>query len=154
MVIYEVSLDCKERINREFLDKVKLLAYLAYGEILDYEGELERNILYKENIVFNELYDGFRDRINKYEFEHNNYDAGIYEPFMIDDTTFGFTIYEGSITDKDMMMLLIEVKKIIGMDCDIHMTKIDNLNAESRMETIKSFYNKDALVKVRSKDEV
>ena len=99
MVIYKISVGDNSKNDPETRDKIKLLAYLTYGELLEYEEETERDILYKKNIGYNELYDGFRDRINKYEFEHDDYYNGLYEPFMIDDNTFGFTALDNSISD-------------------------------------------------------
>lgn len=143
MIIYNISIDKDLVINPEIRDKIKLLAYLVYSELLDYEEENNKSVLYKDNIVFNELYDGFRDRINKYEFEHEDYYTGYYEPFMINDNSFGFTIYENVISDKELMLLINDVKNIIQLDCSIYLEKIVVNNSKERSSIINGFYSKN-----------
>ena len=151
MIIYNISINKDLVNNPEIRDKIKLLAYLVYSEILDYEEESNKRVLYKENIVFNELYDGFRDRINKFEFEHEDYYTGYYEPFMIDDNTFGFTIYDNAISDKELLLLVNEVKNIIQLDCDINLEKIVVANSKERSNIINSFYYKNNVKKKERK---
>lgn len=140
MIIYKISLNDNIVVTPEIRDKIKLMAYLTYGNLVDYESEIGRNILFKDNIVFNELYDGFRERINRFEFEHIDYESGKYEPFMIGDTTFGFTVYDNSITEEELIILINEIRGIIQIDCNYDIEKIKVSDHNERMMTISSFY--------------
>ena len=119
-------------------DKIKLMAYLIYSELIDYENEMNKNVLFKDNIVFNELYDGIKEH---YEFEHEDYQTGNYEPFMIDEDSFGFTIYDGSISNEDLNIIIDEVKKMIQFNYEFDIYGIKVLDSDERKFTINSFYS-------------
>lgn len=117
-------------------DKIKLMAYLIYSELIDYENEMNKNVLFKDNIVFNEL--DVKNR--QYEFEHIDYKTGNYEPFMIDDNGFGFTIYDGSISNEDLNIIIDEVKKMIQLNFEFDIYGVKVLDSDERKTVINSFY--------------
>lgn len=137
--MYNISLtDNSSELTRDTLDKVKLAAYLVYDALIVYEYEYDKNVLYKDSIVFNELY----DYEEKYEFEHIDYNKGLYEPFMINDTSFGFTVYDNSISIQDINVIISEVKKMIGFGGNFNISSTILKNKRDRLTTINSFYPK------------
>ena len=152
MVIYKVSLKGNYEDSRLVYDNMKLMAYLVYDALMDYEYESDKDILFKDGVTMNELYDGFRNRINKYEFEHGNFTNGEYEPFMIDDTSFGFTVNDGSINKEKIAFFVNEIKKLIRVDYEFNIEEFKLLNGLDRVSMINSFYGKNNVhVKTRTK---
>lgn len=137
MVIYKFSLKDNIDISPMVKDKIKLMAYLVYSGLSDYENEMYKNVLFKDNIIFNELFDG---NSGHFEFEHEDFETGIYEPFMIDDVSFGFTIYDGSISKDDLMMIYREVMKNIRFEYELDLKEIKVLDSDDRINKIESFY--------------
>lgn len=136
MVLYDVSLDSEIELTNETLNKVKLLAYLVYDALVEYEYDKGINILYRDNIIINEIY----ERCNRYEFEHTDYNKGIYEPFMINDTSFGFTVYGDSISNAEIKHIVMEVQKNICFYAQLNVNYIVLKNNRDRLGTISSFY--------------
>ena len=140
MVLYDISLADRSKLTIDVLDKIKLLAYLVYDALVEYEYDCGRNILYKDNIILNELSDDYRNHITKYEFVHTDYNRGIYEPFMISETSFGFTIYNNSITKEEIKRIINEEQKNIGFDVALNINYFVLRNNRDRLETISEFY--------------
>ena len=140
MVMCEFSLADKSKLTGLTLDKVKLLAYLVYNALVDYEEESGNKILYKNNIIPNELYDDYRNHVDQYEFEHTDYVKGIYEPFMINDTSFGFTIYNNSITMVELKNIIVEQQLNINFNVNFNINCIVLRNNRDRLEIISDFY--------------
>ena len=141
MVMYNISLSNANEVNNDTLDKVKLVAYLLYDALIDYEYDNDKNVLYKDNIVINEVYDSY-NLVSKYEFEHTDYNTGIYEPFMINDTSFGFTVNDGSISNQEIINMIKEVKAMVNFDGDFTVSSISLKNKQDRLTKISSFYPK------------
>ncbi len=140
MVLYDISLADRSKLTIDFLDKMKLLAYLVYDALVEYEYDCGKDILYKDNIIFNELSDDFRNHITKYEFIHTDYNRGMYEPFMISDASFGFTIYSNSIAKEEIIRIISEEQKNIGFDVVLNINYFVLRNNRDRLETIAAFY--------------
>ncbi len=155
MVIYKVSLKGNYEDNRLVYDNMKLMAYLVYDALMDYEYESDKDILFKDGVTTNELYDGFSNHINKYEFEHEESTSGEYEPFMISNTSFGFTVNDGSINKEQIVFFVNEIKKLIQVDYEFSVEEFKSLNDLDRISMINSFYGKrNIYVKTRSREMV
>ena len=142
MVMYNISLSDVSNLTDVTLDKVKLVAYLLYDALIDYEDDSRKNILYRENVVSNELYDKHVNGFSRYEFEHTDYDTGKYEPFMINDTSFGFTVYENTVDIKEISLLIDEIKKMVRFDGDFTINAISLKNKRDRSVKLGEYYPK------------
>lgn len=137
MIIYRFYLRNDIEMSPIIRDKIKLMAYLIYSELIDYEKEINKDVLFKNNIVFNEL----DVKNGQYEFEHIDYETGNYEPFMIDDDGFGFTIYDGSISNEDLNIIIDEVKKMIQLNFEFDIYGVKVSDSDERKTVINSFYS-------------
>ncbi len=142
MVMYNISLSDVSNLTDVTLDKVKLVAYLLYDALIDYEADNRKTILYRDNIVSNELFDKCVNGFSRHEFEHTDYGTGKYEPFMINETSFGFTAYENSISIKEISYLVDEIKKLVRLDGEFTINCIPLKNKRDRSVKLSEYYPK------------
>lgn len=88
--------------------KIDALMFKMYDEILDIEKREKRKILLKEGVV------PYKDRhlVSK-KF------GLLYEPFIFADT-FGFTVYNGSISEEEILEIFDKKKLEVGIDFSFH----------------------------------
>lgn len=123
--IYTFTLDDSEVVSEEIRNNFRLLAFLLYDEINNYD--IDRKILVKNNhIKCNRLFESFVENKYYYRFESNKIMDGkcFFEPFIISDISFGITVYENSIGNDEVLMLLQEVKKLLKFNKDIYLDHI------------------------------
>lgn len=101
--IYVVSLDDEVPLSPDLLDSIKVLAYLVYDEIMGMEYNSGKSILVHDNIRYNELLER-KESSNRYthRFCNNTPETGTYEPFMTSDTSFAFTVNDGTLSEDDI----------------------------------------------------
>lgn len=111
--IYMVSLDDEVPLSKKVEDKIKILCYYVYDEIRGLEYDTYDKILYTD-IRYNELLEKKDNQNNySYRFEYENFTDGKFEPFMISNTSFGFTVND-DLLSKDELSLIIERCKNIA----------------------------------------
>ena len=108
--IYIVSLDDEVPLSDKIKDEVKVLAYLVYEEIQGYECEDGRQILCQDGIIYNELLEKNVNGDYVHRFMHDDIESGMYEPFMIGDRSFAFTINDGTFNDAEIRDIIYKVR--------------------------------------------
>lgn len=115
--IYTITLDDDVPLSEDTISNIKEIAYFLFEEIDKYD----RKILVVDdnhNLIRNELLESFvNGKYNfRFESEHTNIDNYRYEPFLIDNRSFGFTVYDGSIDDNEIFLLLRNVLSFFGFN--------------------------------------
>ena len=115
--IYTITLDDEVPLSDVVSSDIKEIAYFLFEEIDKYD----RQILVVDddrNLIRNELLETYRDgRYNfRFESEHTNIENYRYEPFLFNDRSFGFTVYDGSIDEEEILELLNGVLIFFGLN--------------------------------------
>lgn len=105
--IYTFTLEADEYASKRFRSDLRLLAYLLYDSIYNYDGEDVTALNINKNIVYN----GINDNGDYYYMDSDIYDNGYinYEPFIIGKNTFALTI-DDSIMDESTIRELLEIE--------------------------------------------
>lgn len=101
--IYVVSLDDEVPLTPKVRNNIKILCSIVYDEIRGIEYDTGMKILHSgNNIKYNELRE--REEKGNYiqHFINNTPETGEYEPFMVSDRAFAFTINNDLISVKDL----------------------------------------------------
>lgn len=92
--------------------KMEKLMLRIYSELKNIEQIENKKILLSEDVVCYEE----RDKVkNKFGL--------LYEPFLFADT-FGFTVYNGSISDEEVLEIYNRCKLEMGIDFDFHVNNL------------------------------
>ena len=158
--IYTFTLDDSEVLSERSKNDLRLMAYLVYDQLVAYEMRENKNLLVRgKYIKENELYERMENGIYHYRFASDeiymeNY---FFEPFLINDYSFGMTVYDGVISNMEIEMILDSVISLIHFDKEIYIDSIvyDSINEndeDNRIDAIKRISNKINYVYV-DKDE-
>jgi len=134
--IYTITFEDGEYPSNNVESNIKVLMYLLYKEIenLEYESD---EILYKKGLMYNELFDS----------EKNICNFSMYEPFMIDKFSFGFTINDDLIDSGTVQLLLENLQKMLRTN---YKFTIDNRYVyekdRERMKILKKIQNKEEIL--------
>lgn len=105
--IYAFTLDGDESASEKFGSDLRLMAYLMYDFIYNYDGENSTALIINKNIVYNCI----REKLcsNEYYLDSDMYDDGYinYEPFLIGKRSFALTI-DDEIMSEDVIRELIQ----------------------------------------------
>lgn len=158
--IYTFTLEDEEGLSQHDRNNLKLVAYLMYDQLINYEYRENKSILVRNKYIKqNELYERLVNGIYYYRFDSdlasdNEY---LFEPFMIGEDSFGITVYDGIISGVEIENILDTVKKMIHFDKNIF---IDSLNYNSslddednRIDTIKRIREKISYMYGNIKEE-
>lgn len=156
--IYTFSVEDDISKSMDLQNQVKVFCYFMYDELSNLECEKNKNILLHDNIIFNELLENFYNNKYYYHFKYEN-SSGTYEPFMVNNITFGFTVDSDNVTDSEIVSVLCKVKQMIKFPCPLHMngiTYMDDKNGKNRLIALKKiildekiFANKKAKERTR-----
>ena len=80
----------------------------------------------------------------------------MYEPFIINDTSFGFTIYKDSVTEEEIKIIVMRIEKSLGCNYDFNISKrtYTNNNINNRLDAIDMLTNNKHNIKKLSKKKV
>lgn len=137
--IYTFTLDDDVPLSNNVGSDIREIAYWLFTELSRYEKPV-LCIEDDKKLYENELYD--IDLGNKYIYkftsDNSKIDYRLFEPFMISDTSFGFTVYDGSITDDEILEVLNHVLKIIHLNYKFTMysKSYDDSDINNRLDTI------------------
>ncbi len=114
--IYTITLDDEIPLSESISSDIKEIAYCLFEEIDKYD----RQILVVDdnrNLIRNELLESYKNgRYNyKFESENSSIDNYKYEPFVIDNKSFGFTVYDGTISEEEILLFLNNVLNFLGL---------------------------------------
>ena len=108
--IYIVSLDDEVPLSPQVIDNIKVLCSLVYDEIQGIEYETGQKILHRDAFIrYNELREKKEKDGYTHRFINDTPETGEFEPFMLNDRSFAFTINDDLIGAK-------EIEDIIYMD--------------------------------------
>lgn len=144
--IYAFTLK-KDSDDERFSDDIRLLAYLLYETVYNYREDDKIPLNVNKNIQYNRLNEscgGYSYRFSSDLYEDKDI---YYEPFMIGEKTFCFTIVNDLIDEDTIRYLLKNEMRIARLDYEIEITSFeyDSRNIEdekNREKAIKSIYNK------------
>lgn len=138
--IYTISLDDDVPLSEKVLNEIKVLCYLVYDSIKNLEYDNVTPILCNKDVIYNELHDSYTDGNYNYHFTYNDFESGKYEPFMIDNTSFGFTINDEMLTDDKLIEIINDCKKILRINYHFKIYKYkyeDDKKHKNRLIAIK-----------------
>lgn len=104
--IYAFTLDSDEYPSIRFRHNLRLIAFLLYDSIYNYDGEGFTALVINDNIRRNGIYTGHSD--NDFYLEYNEYNEKYinYEPFLIGNKSFALTI-DDEIMDENVVLGLM-----------------------------------------------
>lgn len=122
--IYAFSLDDEDYPTGIIKSEISTIAYLMYEELKNMEEYSGSEILVMNKYLKeNELLDVYRNGM--YAFSKFKDEKSIYcEPFLLNDTSFGITVYDDSITDSEMSMLVKLVSGFIHQNINFIMNTV------------------------------
>lgn len=117
--------------SKDYRDKLRLFAFMLYDFVYNYYGEGIVPLNINRNIVYNNLHCEKMD--GGYFFDSEVFDNGYinYEPFLIGKHSFGLTLCDDLISERELMNLVGQV---------LYMLKIDK---KVTLRTVE-YYSKDA----------
>ena len=146
--IYTITLDDDVPLSDDtYYSNVREIAFWLYEEL----GKFDHQILCIDNdkemnadgLRKNELYDVPYNGGYVYRFDSDNVkgiDNRLFEPFVLDNKTFGFTVYDGSISDSELAIILDGVLKILQLNhhYSINSVLYDDTNIKNRFKAIEA----------------
>lgn len=116
--IYTITLDDEIPLSDNIISDVKEIAYCLFEEIDKYDRPILVIDDKKNNLIKNELLESFNGTKYNYRFQSENskIEKYLYEPFLINDKSFGFTVYDGSITDEEVLSFLNTIQTMLNFN--------------------------------------
>ena len=147
--IYVISLDDDVPLRSSTYGDIRQIAYLLYDNLDCRNG----HILCIDNdntLIRNELYEVYSSTNDTYTYrfasDRSNIDYRKYEPFMINNNSFGITVYEDSITKDELYLMLMQAISFLDFKkCGykFNITSIKFNNSNDRFKAIDDFIKKD-----------
>jgi len=144
--IYAFTLDGEDCVSSKFRSNLRLIAYLMYDSIYNYDGSDDyKALIINKNIIYNEIIEGTggcrfanygesADDYTKYEYYLSSdvYDDGYinYEPFLIGDRTFAITVDDRYISEDALRELLEDNLNITKLEYSYKITSIGYLSSD------------------------
>lgn len=116
--IYTFTLDDDIPLSDIVKGDIKLIAYYLYEKIHDMDYGSDTPILVSNNFLkVNHLYEkkDYQGYIYYFESEHMNSDSKMFNPTLINDLTFGITVYEDRIDDNKIYELLRDTMMMLKL---------------------------------------
>ena len=157
--IYTITLDDEIPLSESVSSDIREIAYFLFEEIAKYDREILAVEDKKENLIKNELLESFvNSRYNyRFESEHSNIENYRYEPFLINDRSFGFTVYDGTISEEEIMHLLKTTLAFLKLNYTFNIDSVyyDDQHVSGRLSAysfLKSGYVRhDGVEKIKKK---
>ena len=102
--IYTISVDEDVPQSIDLIEHMKVLCYFIYDELRNMKYDSHESIICTDNLIPNQLLESYVDNKYYYRFKYNDYSKGIYDPFMITDLSFGFTVNSDMINSVELDM--------------------------------------------------
>lgn len=114
--IYAFTLDNDDYPSKKFGFDLRLLAYLLYDSVYNYDGDNFTALVINKNIMPNMIHDG--QYPNEYYFDFDDYDEKNYnyEPFLLGDSSFAFTIEDTMMSEETLCSLFDYVLRLTGLN--------------------------------------
>ena len=113
--IYAFTLDNDDYPSKKFGFDLRLLAYLLYDSVYNYDGDNFIALVINKNIMPNKIHDG--QYPNEYYFDFDDYDEKNYnyEPFLLGNSSFAFTIEDTMMSEETLCSLFDYVLRLTGL---------------------------------------
>ena len=160
--IYSITLDDDVPLSLDISSDIREIAFWLFDEvgkfdeqIICFDNETEIN---QQGLIKNDLYDIPVNGKFMYQFA-SDLDAKnklMYEPFILSDKTFGFTVYDGTISDSEIAVLLEGVLKILKLNYKYKIDSItyDDKNIKNRYAAIKKLLENKEKEQVKVKRRI
>ena len=127
--IYAFTLDSDDYPSDRFRYNLRLIAFLLYDLIYNYNDLGFTPLILNKSIRFNNIYNGYGG--NRYRLEYDEYNLKYvnYEPFIIGNKSFGFTVNDEYIDLNTICDLMKEVLLLINV---YYKYKVDTINYDSK----------------------
>lgn len=149
--IYTITLDDDDiPLSHNIGSDIREIAYWIYEELSKFDEQIlcididqDKS---KDGLLKNELYDipSKEGYIYKFDSDLKDIDNRIFEPFVLDDKTFGFTIYDGRLTDGEISIILDGILKLLKMNYKYTIDSVvyDDKSMKNRFNAIDKLMNK------------
>ena len=147
--IYSFTLDSDEypSIRRNIYNDLRIIAYILYKEIYNYYGYEDCPLNINPLIEYNNLNEE-KGTLFSYKFDSDKCDDGYtyYEPFIVGNKTFCFTIVDNNFDDKIISECLEYVMNLLRLNYKVIINKYEynakDINDERyREDTIRRIFN-------------
>ena len=145
--IYTFTFDCDSELIDRFNSNLRLIAYMLYEYIYNYYGDDRNPLVIHDGIERNNLISGEYFKEYRLDSDKNGDDGVDYEPFIIDNNTFGLTIRDDSFDINIIVKLLEEILRLLGVDYKYTINSSvyyarDIFDESNRDGALKFLYNK------------
>ena len=112
--IYAFTLDNDDYPSEKYRHDLRLIAYMLYDSIYNYDGENFTALIINKNIKYNDIHEGYRD--GEYYLDSDEFDNGYiyYEPFLIGERSFALTINDDIMSEDVVCSLLNYTLNLLG----------------------------------------
>ena len=106
--IYAFTLEGDDYHSNRFRYNLRLIAFLLYDKIYNYDGEGYTALIMNDKIKCNKIHKGYTDSEYYLEYNECNEKYFNYEPFLMGDRTFALTIDDQIMDDNVICSLMDE----------------------------------------------
>ena len=161
--IYTVTLDDDDiPLSHNIGSDIREIAYWIYEELSKYDEQIlcvdNDQAMNSEGLIKNELYDiSSKDGyIYKFDSDLKNIDSRVFEPFILSDKTFGFTVYENSLSGSELSVILDSILKLLRMNYAYSINSIlyDDKNIKNRFKAIDNISRQEVNTDVKKRVKV
>ncbi len=136
--IYTFSLDEDIPESIDLIERIKVLCYFIYDDLRVRGYDSPNSIICTEGIIPNQLMETTISGKYYYRFKYENYGPSPYDPFMITDTSFAFTINSDTISYDELVSVVNNAKQMINFNYNITIKSYSYLedNANNNRQAI------------------
>ena len=157
--IYSLTLDDDVPLSENTGSDIRAVAFWLFDElanfdkqIICFDGEKETN---DQGLIRNELFDIKCQDKYMYRFtsDCSKIDSRMFEPFILSDRAFAFTVNEGTITDGEIVVILEKILGLLKLNYKFNIDSIfyDDKNIKNRYAAIEKLLNSKNEVQVKTK---
>ena len=133
--IYAFTLDNDDYPSKKFECDIRLIAYLMYDFIYNYDCEDNTALIINDKIKRNNIYEG--PTSSEYYLEYNKYDDKFinFEPFIIDDKSFALTIDDECMSENILYELMEQALVLVNRKYRYRINSVEYLSKNINDET-------------------
>lgn len=139
--IYTFSVEGDDPYSGLFRSNLRLLAYMLYESIYLFNDEYTNPLNISKNIVYNHIHEDDRDMGYYFDSDIHNMKMIDYEPFIIGNNVFGFTVNDELISEEEIKELVNYVLRLTKLSyiIDIHSFGYISSNSEDESHRERAF---------------
>lgn len=146
--IYTFTLESDDYPSDKFDNNLRLMAYMLYNEIYNYDGENNNPLNINKNIVYNELREKSISDVSygyRFDSEISGIKSIFYEPFIIGSKSFGFTVNDNMLDENILKELIDYVLGILKLNYTVNVNLFyydskDNEDEKNRKRAIQNIF--------------